>query len=476
MVIRPQTREHETYAVRMLSGNNIRGLLPFQDKNLNGEVNYYYDITSKQPLSRILEHRNLSGDELKELISELLYTLKQLERFFLDEGQLCLLPEYIYVEPASFKASFCLIPGRKAEFAAELCELSQYLLDHVNQSDGEAVVLAFSVFKECRKLNFGIEDIERCLRQQDLNYKEGRETAIEQSGPEIRKEAGFRESPNTEVNTEPDKKTAPEISKGSRSQTDAENPMIKKNSSFSLPILLFAVTYIFLMILVPFVLLLLAGLDGVQSKLSILIAGELLAAVILVLIFTLFIKKAGKTCERKLQPKKQKKENTEKSKNLLWNEYPILREKEEHTGDDSDEEPWEVYFRQLNEEEEMPEERKNYIREDDPDEFRTVLLSARPIEKESRKLIPVNGGNEIPIGYYPFLIGKGRDLTDYCLDQPGVSRLHVKIEESRDGYIVTDLNSTNGTAVNGVLIEANGTAQLFPGDELTIAAERYRFR
>ena len=156
MVVRPEQVGSEKYTIRMLSGNRIQGLLPFQDKMVDGEMRYYYDITSKQPLNRLLEHRNMTGQELRTLLTDLLFALRQMERFLLDEGQLCVQPEYIYVEPGSFKTSFCLVPGVHKEFSDEFCELSQYVLDHVSHSDGDAVVLAFSVFKECRKLNFGI--------------------------------------------------------------------------------------------------------------------------------------------------------------------------------------------------------------------------------------------------------------------------------------------------------------------------------
>jgi len=65
MVIQPDTIGNEKYTLRMISGNRIHGLLPFHDKMVNGEVKYYYDITSKQPLDRILEHRHMSGTELR---------------------------------------------------------------------------------------------------------------------------------------------------------------------------------------------------------------------------------------------------------------------------------------------------------------------------------------------------------------------------------------------------------------------------
>ena len=98
------------------------------------------------------------------------------------------------------------------------------------------------------------------------------------------------------------------------------------------------------------------------------------------------------------------------------------------------------------------------------------------MEIESRKLTAFSGNLEIPLTYFPFLIGKSREMADFCLNEPGVSRLHVKIEEKDGAYTITDLNSTNGTKVNGRLLEANETCSLESGSEVEIAGRRFRFR
>jgi pSer/pThr/pTyr-binding forkhead associated (FHA) protein len=54
--------------------------------------------------------------------------------------------------------------------------------------------------------------------------------------------------------------------------------------------------------------------------------------------------------------------------------------------------------------------------------------------------------------------------ADFILDAPLVSRLHCRLTAG-DGLEVTDLDSTNGTYVNG---ERVTRATLKPGDRLTI--------
>ena len=82
---------------------------------------------------------------------------------------------------------------------------------------------------------------------------------------------------------------------------------------------------------------------------------------------------------------------------------------------------------------------------------------------------------DIPIPYFPFIIGKKSGITDYTLNKDTVSRLHVKLEEIDGGYQITDLNSTNGTMVKGVMLQNNETKFLEIGDEIYIADSGFRF-
>lgn len=421
MVIQAEMKNPDNYAIRMLSGNQIQGLLPFQDKRIDDEVRYYYDITSKQPLSRMLEHRTINGTELKTLFTELLYTLKRMERFLLDEGQLYLHPDFIYIDPDSFKGTFCLIPDQYREFAAEFRELSQYLLDHVNQNDGEAVILAFSVFRECRKLNFGMDDIERCLR-----IKEKDRSILTIS--ENRYESAERKE-ETQMNK---KEETIEEAENIENIEKIENTK-KKEELITRKWLLYGIGSI--MAAFPFGLYFFIGLDGVYHWKWRILAGEVLMGVLELAVFM--------------------RESGEKS------EVFIAQEKKE-------DELWEVVFQENNMEIDN--------RENENNEMQTVLLNTvKPILQECRKLVSRNGGVEISLNYFPFIIGKNKDFVDFCLNQPGVSRLHVKFEKTEEGYSVTDLNSTNGTMVNGICLTANETVGIKPGDELTIASEVYTF-
>lgn len=435
MVIKPELERNESYMIRMLNRNRISGLLVFQEKQVDGESKFYYDITSRQPLNRILENRGLAAKEIYGLVSDLLFTLRQMERFLLDEGQLSLKPEHIYVEPDVFRGNFCLIPGKHGDFATEFRELAQYLLDHVNHSDGEAVVLAFSIFRECRNENFGIDDIENSLRNNTEKIESAGEIYENREGKFTEKVEDAKSVIEEEV---PSEKIWDMMQDRTLNfQTDETQGGIGRKIAI--------VGIVTGMVLIPVSLCALFGVDRILSWSKIIFVLGIVAVALLAII----LKTDG---------------------NLNIEKYDSTEEKNQNLGME-EEELWKVYFRENDDYEERDE--KGYMEEDD---IQTVLLTTSPKDSDMRSLIPINGGTEISIGYYPFLIGKNRELSDYCLNEEGVSRLHVKIEKTNDGYSVTDLNSTNGTKVNGELLEANETKALFPGNELTIAAVKYRFR
>ncbi len=69
------------------------------------------------------------------------------------------------------------------------------------------------------------------------------------------------------------------------------------------------------------------------------------------------------------------------------------------------------------------------------------------------------------------VITVGRDATcDIVLDTPNVSRVHARLERTRDGFKVQDLGSTNGTWVSGERI--SGVVQARTGDDIRVGPHR----
>ncbi len=75
-----------------------------------------------------------------------------------------------------------------------------------------------------------------------------------------------------------------------------------------------------------------------------------------------------------------------------------------------------------------------------------------------------------------FHIGQEPGYADYCImDNPAVSHAHADIMLSGEMVTLVDTNSTNGTFVNGSLLNANVPVSLKHGDKVTFANEEFVF-
>jgi pSer/pThr/pTyr-binding forkhead associated (FHA) protein len=66
-------------------------------------------------------------------------------------------------------------------------------------------------------------------------------------------------------------------------------------------------------------------------------------------------------------------------------------------------------------------------------------------------------------------LGRGRE-NDIVLLEHGVSRQHARVQRGPQGWMLTDLGSTNGTSVNGQQIRAHKAHLLRPGDRVTMGS------
>jgi hypothetical protein len=80
-------------------------------------------------------------------------------------------------------------------------------------------------------------------------------------------------------------------------------------------------------------------------------------------------------------------------------------------------------------------------------------------------------GRRVRLGEDPASLGRNADCT-VTLADPRASRRHAEIQATADGFVVTDLDSMNGTLVNGVPVKEH---VLRDGDQVAIGATVMRF-
>ena len=341
--------------------------------------------------------------------------------------------------------------------------LTTYLLNHISHRDTKAVVLAFGIFQESRKENFGLDAIEQVIRAGEYQ-EEGEEEQEEDRKSESRDLEWTRDIIREET-------AVPK-------KTEVLNTGHSKK-------------YIYSGVLVVLLVGLAAAvwiqkgdlLYTVQNFWPMLLAAVLLLCGLAFAVSAAAERRGGDDGEGTEEKKKNGKEES----------WEVRYWEDEDRGLETDTER-QGYAAVRRADDILGRQRKPETREEFPyqnalmaeygkceeereqeDEFQTVLLSEGEADKDIRRLIPKKGGEEIKIRYFPFIIGKNGNLADYCLESPGVSRLHLRIDRTENGFSLTDLNSTNGTKVGERKLEANETCELRVGETIEIAGLQFQF-
>lgn len=517
--------EKETgYAVQMLSANAIEGLLKFRVRQTEEAREYYYEITSRQPLKRVLEKRTLSGQELRSILLGVLAVLGRVEEYLLKEEQLLLDPAYVYLEPDRFTVELCLVPGHREETPQALSNLLGYLLERADHQDREAVVLAYNLYQISLRENYGTADLLRQLSGEDRifsaekrNEDEGNsETAgvwadrqewleMEQNRRDGLEFRAGKESSDTQTPSRNDWKYRQEESYQQKTMKKKQEPIERTDEVGEKSekaggkqrgqwlnrwirvlgsVVAAGIVYWYVTGEVD---IWLYGISGGIGALVLL--REMLAARRKRQVYGGRRKNRGGREDREKSAGVNLADGTGrggKSSRVRNREREAIQKKKEWSGIEEtlscqdwqqkrSENRWqvypeseEVYRQELRREEEAQMERAR--------EAGTTLLSDAKNGEGTVRLEPIEaGGAVIQIPYVPFTLGKHPGLSDACVDRPTVSRIHARIDQKEGVYILTDLNSTNGTSVNGYPLQANETVSLGNGDSIYLADVGYKF-
>lgn len=430
LMIEAEELKDQRFEARMLVGNTIDGLLKFRIRRMDNSCQFCYEITSKQPLKRLLETRTVGERQLKTLLLGIARTLTRMEEYLLSEEQIILDSDFVYIDPEDFSPELCLMPGKKGDFPREFSDLLQELLDKVDHQDKDAVILIYGLYRESLKENYGLDDLLQWLTKEKYpdmdNGGKGEESEIIKEN--IQSSEIYREEDQERENR-------------------AQIRIYRQDVKFPYKQVLLCA------MLVPGICAAIWLMKGPAAVYWLITKGILLVA------GSIFISAGGvlyfvwrwrHTAIHDTETEDRVPADAGSSGENLNNSWQMVFSEDEQ----------EVVV--------QPEE--------DDEDSHTVLLWSKG-QDAMRRLVSEDGKSEsISITYFPFLIGKQENLTDYTLDKDTVSRIHVKIDQKDENYFLTDLNSTNGTAVNGRKLENNETVNLKVGDQVVIADLYFLFQ
>lgn len=427
----------ESYQYRMLEMNRIEGLLPCGLRYIDGERYLYYDTTGKLSLKGLYEGRKLPGDELYKLLGDAEKVCGSLAGYLLDEQHVVLSEEQIFYDFGSGSYYFTYYPG---EVTAP--EVFRFLAEVIEPEDKRA---AASAYRLCAAADGSRQALREAIREEseakdpsDL-WEEAQASFMTEETPETRKPLEAQK---------PDKKSLvgrdrPFVKEKDEIPQIREDTGQEKRTSLDKKQILIEVLLIILLlggagalIAVPFMLYI------SQRERRLCTAGAiLLFAAAGLMIIELILKVRRHRKHRQNEEQRQITSYSESDEKDL----PLFR-----AGG-----------------------REEY-RIKDEDECNTIRFSE---QETTGRLYGRDRGNRIDLRTLPITVGKAQAYSDMVLGDPSISRVHARIYKGENGCIeIRDLNSTNGTWINGVRLEPNEKRRVQRGDEVRFGSLEYEYR
>lgn len=451
--------QERDYQIHMMTENHIEGLLPCSVRKMNGTARYFYDITSRQSVDSICERDCLGEKEIRIFLKGLYKTLAEVRRYLLDPDKVMLDPKMIYLDVETGEPLFCYLPTRKEEIPEAFHRLTEYLLQKLERSDPEAVLLCYELYRRSMEENYSLEKL---LKEAAYHTEEKR---LEHPVPKRRtEEMNTVTVPESEL-PDPEKRKPVRIqainTQLNTTQTDkpwTEKPRPEKGKRGKMGLL-------FLVILC-----LAAGVIGLAAwiwKLNVTQVGGISFLMAGCLGYGIsFEKKQREKKKDDLTAKEKKADRSgvrrQKKLEKRYRKEPVQRKPEV--------EKWDEPVQKS-----LPGENESDKKE--PEKIgATVLLSPGEEEYEPHlALISMNPRerNSIVLLNDSYIIGKLKNKTDICIDHPSISRLHARITREGKEFCLTDLNSTNGTYVNGRRLAVNEKVKIQLTDEVRFAELGY---
>lgn len=445
---RTENSKGEDYCVQMLQANSVKGIIRPEPRTIDNHVLYYYDITSTQAFEIIYSKSTMNYKQIKRIFSDLADLLEQTDEYLLNENDLILVPEHVYIGLSAEQINVCYLPGYNKDIKNQMTAFIEHILNKVDHKQKDAVLYIYNLYKVCREDGNSFNELLSAIRENNTDTEKG-----------IKIES--KENSDLEL-YEMDKLKPADKGRIKAAQIPVMPEKISdEREKYYYPL----ITYIYTAACVTGAILML--IISINTKLiytslgSRIDYGKLMALLVILL------------CIAGYLMKNIWNKNNRLTKIISNQEYIDPREDDKAKIQSEDK----LGEREAIYDDTLPEKRRRMAEEMADKSNPTVLLNAGIIsfgcclEPENKEMY-----EPIHIKSFPFVIGKHRNHVDYCFDKEVVSRYHVKITKEEDTYYITDLNSTNGTCLNERPLVCYQRYEITTGDEVAIAGVRYLFQ
>ena len=145
--------DENTYMLKMLAGNSVKGFLDLEVRVLNNVNQYYYDITGKENFLQKSARGKWTEEELRKTVSDILGSLQKSKEYLLTPEHFVLEPQYMYRSMESGEVFLCYAWNYEKNINEQLTELFAYFMNVVDYEDNNAVDLVYKLYDVSREEN-----------------------------------------------------------------------------------------------------------------------------------------------------------------------------------------------------------------------------------------------------------------------------------------------------------------------------------
>ena len=410
----------------VLKRNSLRMLVPVQLREKDGEKSLLFDITGKRSLKMQEKNEPLSQDKCRKILQSISDLIQEIDDYMLNLN---------YVE----------------NLQARIEAFFEWMLIQIDYEDDKAVRYIYKVYNKVRKLGFSKELLENYLCTEEKQEDYIKRNSYEEF---------FREDLEEERVKESEREYFKEADKPSIQKINAKKPSHQKFIYISL-ISILGIASIAAIVLESVCIVSGITKGFTEILLRYCIGGILFIAAFVLAILKCFrelrrIRKAPETCLTDYNKKNRENDNAE--------QYNVQK-----------------YNRRGNKAMSVVKTEAEWDTETDwnTEGEGTTILS---LEKESfyPMLRDMETGIVSIIKSCPFYIGSAEGVNQLKISDKTVSREHAVIleafyENGGEGYILRDLDSTNGTWIDGRKIKKGSQERLQEGATVRFAQKEYRF-
>lgn len=449
------------YQSQLFQCQTVPYFLSYEARELNGSLEIYYRLLSKMTVRSAIGHLPLTFYRLQNMLDCIIGAMETAEEYLLDADNILWRTDSVFLDPESGRLEFCYCPV-KDEVYGSLKDFLSEVIRAVDKKEEKAVLLILKFYDQITEPDCTLDKLR-----------------------------GFRSDYFADTQGLPKKKTAEAYSMDHAVGSDIEKPEKKRSNieeeKEEKPIGEQVVWLTLIAVAVVNLVLVACLFSGILAydNVSYLFFG-LGVMIVLTLVYMQMTKEASPDTIMQEYFEAQNKE---------WDEVQVMRENGvgklgREAGKQQNpirlEKEQEIYLKQYQDVAQKMLQKKGAVVPEmtshrEPLGQTSVLvtqdrqqiiieeeeqsLCLEALEKDKYPPIHVTGSSVV--------LGCMAESCDYILAARGVSRMHAKIMERTDGMYLLDLNSTNGTYLNGEMIESGKDYKLEEGDMVTFAQSEF---